>query len=68
MLYDEHRKMGAEHARMGFPRYRWSDPHLQQAYDEGYRLIRELDTAVDQYMERRQNIAGLPGVTKKPRY
>lgn len=36
MLYDDHRKLGAKHALAGFPRYKWSHPHLQKAYDEGY--------------------------------
>jgi len=36
MLFDEHRALGREHARLGEPRHKWSDPHLQAAYDQGY--------------------------------
>jgi hypothetical protein len=36
MLYDEHRKLGRAHFAAGFPRYQWSEPALQEAYDKGY--------------------------------
>ena len=61
MLYDDHRKLGFEHAKMGMPRYRWSDPYLQVAYDEGYNLRGELEAMTDE----RRRIAGLPGMTTK---
>jgi hypothetical protein len=65
MLYDEHRKLGCEHASQGLPRYKWSDPHLQEAYDEGYRLVNELEEKVSDYWRARQSIPGLPGHAKK---
>jgi hypothetical protein len=69
MLYDEHRKLGYEHARMGMKRHKWGDPHLQAAYDEGYRLVSELEEATDDYWRARQSIPGMPGIAKKkPRY
>lgn len=36
MLFDEQYRLGVQHAKSGAPRYKWSNPHLQAAYDKGY--------------------------------
>jgi hypothetical protein len=68
MLYDEHRVLGREHARRGEPRYVWKDPHLQKAYDEGYRSVIEPafclhcgQRGIHDCPSQRANIAGFPG-------
>lgn len=60
MLYDDHFKMGVDHARMGMARYKWSDPHLQEAYNKGYDWGRLNDIA-DSEIAARQSIPGFPG-------